>query len=65
MNKIILALGLVLATNSFAHDDIAIDYAENVAPILIEQCQMCHRKWHSTVGYEQLSNCTRICSCNA
>jgi hypothetical protein len=44
MNKIILALGLVLATNSFAHDDIAIDYAENVAPILIEQCQMCHRE---------------------
>ena len=35
---------LTISTTAFAHDDIAIDYAENVAPILIEQCQMCHRE---------------------
>ena len=43
MQKLLLLL-LTISTAAFAHDDIAIDYAENVAPILIEQCQMCHRE---------------------
>jgi len=43
MRKLLL-LVLTISTTAFAHDDIAIDYAENVAPILIEQCQMCHRE---------------------
>ena len=43
MKKLILLLGS-LSTVAFAHDDVAIDYAENVAPIFVEQCQMCHRE---------------------
>ena len=43
MKKLILLLGS-LSTVAFAHDDVAIDYAENVAPIFVEQCQTCHRE---------------------
>ena len=43
MKKLILLLGS-LSTVAFAHDDVAIDYAENVAPIFVEQCQSCHRE---------------------
>ena len=42
MKKLILLLGS-LSTVAFANDDVAIDYAENVAPIFVEQCQTCHR----------------------
>ena len=44
MKKLILLLGSLITPVAYAHDDVAIDYAENVAPILIEQCQMCHRE---------------------
>ncbi len=44
MNKIITILGLMVATTSYAHDDVSIDYVKDVAPILIEQCQSCHRE---------------------
>ena len=43
MKKLILLLGS-LSTVAFAHDDVSIDYVKDVAPILIEQCQSCHRK---------------------
>ena len=43
MKKLILLLGS-LSTVAFAHDDVSIDYVKDVAPILIEQCQSCHRE---------------------
>ena len=44
MKKLVLLLGSLFVTTSYAHDDVAIDYVKDVAPILIEQCQMCHRE---------------------
>jgi hypothetical protein len=44
MRKLILLVGSLFTVSVFAHDNIEIDYVENVAPILIEQCQMCHRE---------------------
>jgi mono/diheme cytochrome c family protein len=50
MNKINAAAGtlgvllLMLGLRAEAHDDVKIDYAENVAPIFVEQCQSCHRE---------------------
>ncbi len=44
MKKLVLLLGSLFVTTSYAHDDVAIDYAENVAPIFVEQCQSCHRE---------------------
>ena len=38
-----MGMGLILLPAN-AHDNIDIDYVENVAPILINQCQSCHRE---------------------
>ena len=35
---------LLFGARAQAHDDVKIDYAENVAPIFVEQCQSCHRE---------------------
>lgn len=43
MKKLLLLVVGSLLT-SFASADIGIDYAENVAPIFVEQCQACHRE---------------------
>ena len=44
MKKLILLVSSLLTSVAYAHDDVAIDYAENVAPIFVEQCQSCHRE---------------------
>ena len=44
MKKLILLVGSLLTSVAYAHEDIDIDYAENVAPIFVEQCQACHRE---------------------
>ena len=44
MKKLILLVGSLLTSVAYAHEDVAIDYAENVAPIFVEQCQACHRE---------------------
>jgi len=44
MKKLATAISLLFATTANAHEDIDIDYATNVAPIFVEQCQSCHRE---------------------
>ena len=45
MKKLAVTISSALfATAAAAHEDVNIDYATSVAPILIEQCQMCHRE---------------------
>ena len=44
MKKLILLVSSLLTSVAYAHEDVAIDYAENVAPIFVEQCQSCHRE---------------------
>ena len=42
MKKLILLVGSLLTSVAFAHDDVAIDYAENVAPIFVEPVSYTH-----------------------
>ena len=44
MKKLILLVSSLFTSVAYAHEDVAIDYAENVAPIFVEQCQSCHRE---------------------
>ena len=44
MKKLILLVSSLFTSVAYAHEDVAIDYAENVAPIFVEQCQACHRE---------------------
>ena len=44
MKKLATVISMLFATTAGAHGDIDIDYATDVAPILIQQCQMCHRE---------------------
>lgn len=45
MKKLAVTISsLLFATAAAAHEDVNIDYVTSVAPILIEQCQMCHRE---------------------
>ena len=44
MKKLILLVGSLLTSVAYAHEDVDIDYAENVAPIFVEQCQACQRE---------------------
>ena len=44
MKKLIWLVGSLVTSVAYAHEDVAIDYAENVAPIFVEQCQSCHRE---------------------
>ena len=44
-SNILLAMGMgLILMPANAHENISIDYVENVAPILINQCQSCHRE---------------------
>ena len=44
MKKLATVISMLFATTAGAQGDIDIDYATDVAPILIQQCQMCHRE---------------------
>ena len=44
MKKLILLVSSLFTSVAYAHEDVAIDYAENVAPIFVKQCQSCHRE---------------------
>jgi hypothetical protein len=44
MQKLLALTISLFSITAFAHDNVEIDYVENVAPILIEQCQACHRE---------------------
>ena len=44
MKKLILLVSSLFTSVAYAHEDVAIDYVENVAPIFVEQCQSCHRE---------------------
>ena len=44
MKKLATVISMLFATTAGAHGDTDIDYSTDVAPILIQQCQMCHRE---------------------